>query len=123
MKTSDRTMTVKCPKCAEEFPLTTAITEPLRHEVEESLRQQFDRQLVKEKENWEKEFIEKAAKKRIADQIRDIQDAIGQLNEELKLGKGNEAKLRSLIRRAEREKENLELDVSRRVDEQTGKAR
>ena len=122
MKTADKTITVKCPECGREFPLTDSITEQLRHEVEGTLRQQFDKQLSEEKQNWEKEFSERA-KKQSADQIQELQDQVEELSTELKGAKELEVELRKMKRRLEREKDDLDLKVSRLVDEQTGKAK
>ena len=122
MSETDKATKVKCPNCGTEFPLTDAITEPLRNELEGSLKQQYDKQLVEAKEVLEKEFSAKA-KKQAESQVQELQEQVKELSGELKEAKGNEAELRKLKRTLEREKEDLELQVSRKVDEQTEKAK
>lgn len=122
MTTMSDQMRAKCPKCGTEFPLTDAIVEPMRSRLQDEMRQEYDQQLNDAKKELE-QVIVKRAEKQTAGQVQELRDQVKELSEELKTTKQNEAELRKMRRTLERRTEDLELEVSRRVDEQAGKAK
>ena len=117
MKTPESPNTVKCPNCGTEFPLTEALLEPLRVELQRDLTKEYEDKLREAKEKFESE-AKKRAEENVAITTKDLQEQVKETNERLKKSQEAEIQLRKQGRELERKQEETELEFNRRLDEQ-----
>jgi len=131
--------TIKCPNCGDSFELTEVISQDIEnrfkkehtHEIEElkkALKLEYEarEEELENKVKLDKKAIEEKAKKDAIETVGiEISDMKGQLKEnayELKKAREQELEFRKKERNLLRKEETLELEVSRRLDENLQKA-
>lgn len=97
--------TLKCPKCGERIPLEGA----LRAQLEETLRPKIAGELAAK--------ATKEAENKVAQQVELLQTELSDLNERVKTSRANELQLRKEQQRLLTEKEGMDLEIARRLDE------
>ncbi len=106
-------LTIQCPKCHHQFPLSEAMTS----QIEEHLKHDFDEKLQSEVARAKDEAAklaaetEKAEKEAMQARLEAQEKSLGEARE-------NEKKLRSERARLEEEKKEIELTVQRKLDEE-----
>ncbi|MFC1722275.1 DUF2130 domain-containing protein [Patescibacteria group bacterium] len=109
----DNNSTIKCPKCGEFFEPSEAF----RHQLEGQIKVEFNEKFKSEvKLAQEKAVSEHNAK--ISIEMEDLKKQIDERNSKLKLMKDEELKLREEKRKIEEAKNDLELEVQRKLDEE-----
>src|SRR5688500_18930297 len=114
---------IACPSCGKKIPLTRA----LRAEIEASLRRQFDEELAaREREleakrdadlaRAEKEAAKKA-ERRLAQDLEALREQLNEQTREVDLARKQELAVRKRERELERERQDLELTLARRLDD------
>lgn len=136
---------ITCPKCGAKIPLSKAITHQIREELsrefeapmqekeaelkklskelaakEKSIAEIVDEQLKKERQKIKCE-MEKKAKEDIALEIADMQKQLEDSKKRLKETNKKELELRKKARELEEAKENMELEMTRRLDDERQK--
>ena len=117
MKTAEQITSVKCPNCGVEFPLTEALLEPLRVELQRDVTKEYENKLREAKEKFESE-AKTRAENNAATTIKDLQEQVKETNERLIKTQEAEIQLRKKGRELERKQEETELEFNRRIDEQ-----
>ncbi len=117
MSSKESHTTVKCPKCGTEFPLTEALLEPFRMELQKDLAEQYENKLQETTESIELK-AKKKAEEEAALTAKDLQEQVKEVGERLKKSQEAEIELRKRGRELERKQEESELEVSRKLDEQ-----
>ena len=117
MRTTESPTAIKCPKCGTEFPLTEALLEPLRVELQKNLAEQYDNKLREKTESLELEAKKRAEEKATLN-TKDLQAQVKEITESLKKSQETEIELRKRGRELERKQEQSELEISRKLDEQ-----
>jgi len=129
---------ITCPKCETEIPLTEAIS----HQVEERLRAEFEAekerlvieqtQQLADKEAEVETAVARAreeslaaaeakAAEGVATQVRDLEAQVVEQAERRREAEDRELELRQAKRELEAERESLQLQVERQLDEERGK--
>lgn len=129
---------ITCPKCNEKIKLTDAIT----HQIEESLRREFESQAkqrekefertLKSKENeFEEKFAEgrallekkalKQAEQSVAVELKDLKTQLDERSQQLDASRKQELDLRKRQRELEEREKNQELEMARKIDEERQK--
>ena len=101
---------IACPSCGKKIPLTRA----LRADIEASLKDEFDRRLDDERERAMVE-AEKAAAKRHAGDLRELQEQLKDQSKALDEARRVELSLRRREQALERQQADLEVTVARAV--------
>lgn len=104
---------ISCPHCGKDIELTQA----LRAEIEDSLRQQFDERIEAEVARAREEAL-KAAERKIAHEIVALQEQVSEQTKALDVARRHELALRKRERELERRQEELELTVTRELDKE-----
>lgn len=118
MQTVDSTLTVICPYCKKSFELGEAILHPLREELQIALRQEYDEKFEVEKERLEKKAITEA-QEQMSLQLQEAQSRVSELSKKLDAAQKNELELRKERQKLEDERREIQLEIARKVDEQT----
>ena len=130
MVKSDETQ-IKCPFCHKRIPLDKVI----KHQIEEKLQTEFESKLEKVKAEEtkkadkrlrkESERIQKASKKEASEEVKSkIEELSYKLRDRegrLKKAQENEAELRKAKIKIEKDREEFELTVERRLEEERKK--
>lgn len=106
---------VKCPECGHTFPLTDAVLGPLRNQIAIELEKEFQGKLKKEAEEIEVTALKKA-QDASAEQISELATRLKESEDKLKESRDDEVKFREERRKWKEEKENINLELQRRVD-------
>ena len=117
MKTGEKQTTIKCPKCGTEFPLTEALLEPLRIDLQKDLSKEYEGKLKEEKEKIVSE-AKKQAEETLATEMNDIQEQLKASKETLKKSQEAEIELRKQRRELEKKQEEADIEYNRKLDEQ-----
>ena len=117
MNSGESKQMITCPKCGTEFALGDAILKPLRLELQENLRKEYDERLDSEKKRLEQETREQA-EKRTAIQVKELSREVEKLNKELEKAQEHELKVREERRELEQQQKKLKLEIARKVDEE-----
>jgi len=120
MKVADSSRLVTCPSCGKQFPLTDGIIGPLRSELRDSFEQEYNKKLSNAMESLQKKADE-LTEKRHAEELGELNGEVAELNKKLDTAKNNELELRKQRRELEAKQKDLELEITRKVDEQTAK--
>lgn len=107
---------IACPSCGKKIPLTRA----LRDEIEASLKDEFDRQLEDARERARAD-ADKAAAKRHAQDVRELQDQLKDHVKALDEARRVELSLRKREQALERQQADLEVTVARAIAEERAK--
>lgn len=134
--------TIACPKCGTEIPLSAALTEKMRHQLEGEIGEEFK---VKEKQLEEKAKLLKESQKNIDTQVakklevekgkmweeaqkkatekldvelKDLKKANEEKNEQLNKMREEQLELRKEKRAIEEEKKNMKLEIEKKLDEE-----
>ena len=83
MRTTESHPTVKCPQCGTEFPLTEALLEPFRVELQKDLAEQYENKLKEKTESLELE-AKKRAEEKAALTAKDLQEQVKEISDRLK---------------------------------------
>jgi len=137
---SDQTIT--CPKCRAEIPLSDALTEKMRHQLEGEVGKKFrekemelerktklleetqknvDVQVAKKLETEKVKMWQKAqekAKEKIDIELKDLKKANEEKNEQLDKMREEQLELRKEKRAIEEEKKNMKLEIAKKLDEE-----
>ena len=137
---SDQTIT--CPECGSEIPLSDALTEKMRHQLEGELGKKFkekekeleekaklleenqknmDAQVAKKLEAEKVKMWEKAQKKateKLDVELKDLKKANEEKNEQLDKMREEQLELRKEKRAIEEEKKNMKLEIEKKLDEE-----
>ncbi|PIQ77870.1 hypothetical protein COV81_05905 [Candidatus Peregrinibacteria bacterium CG11_big_fil_rev_8_21_14_0_20_41_10] len=109
--------TITCPKCGTQIPLSDALTEKMRHQLEEELGKEYKEKLETDKREMWKIAQEKAAEK-IDVELKDLKKANEEKEGQLQQMREQELDLRKQKREIEEKEKNLELEMERKLDEQ-----
>lgn len=126
---------ITCPKCGAEIPFTEAIT----HQIEERLRGRLDEEL-REREQQHAEALTakeaelkesfaaaqaereadlaKRAAEKVATELAELNATVQEQSEQLAEARSQELALRKEKRKLKEQREALELEVARRIDEE-----
>lgn len=107
---------IACPSCGKKIPLTRA----LRDDIEASLKEEFDRRLEDVRERARAD-ADKAAAKRHAQDLRELQDQVKEQTKALDEARRVELSLRKRELALERQQADLELTVTRAIAEERAK--
>jgi hypothetical protein len=104
---------ISCASCGKKIPLTRA----LRAEIEASVKDEYNRQLDEEVERVRKEAV-KLAEKKASQQLAALKDEVETQAKELGQARQVELAMRKRARELERQRQELELTVARKLDEE-----
>jgi len=102
-----------CPKCKTEIPLTEAISQPLREQIQSEFRQESARKI----EEAEKELKKKLEEGFVLERTALLQE-LDEKSQKLKSAQAQELELRRKARELEEKAASIELDVVRKIDEE-----
>ena len=129
---------IKCPKCGTTIPLSEALS----HDIEERARQDYEKKLAENKSKHQDELkqlekdldgrlqkkskeleakLKKQAEDAVSADIADLKAQAEESNKRLKKAEGNELALRKKQRELEDREKNLELEATRKLDEEKKK--
>lgn len=133
---------ITCPKCGTEIPLSDALTEKMRHQLEGEIGKEFKekekaleskaRSLEEGQKNMEAQVAkkleaekvkmwaiaqEKAAEK-LDVELKDLKKANEEKNEQLDKMRDEQLALRKEKRAIEEEKKNMKLEIEKKMDEE-----
>ncbi len=119
--------TIICPHCSQTIPLTQALSEQIKHEMEDKLKAQqktFDDQLKlkldeEKRKLWD--VAQEKAKEKVDVEIKDLREQFQEKAKQLEEAKTNELELRKKARELEEQKKNLDLELQRKLDAERGK--
>jgi hypothetical protein len=104
---------ISCPHCGKDIELTQA----LRAEIEETLRQQFHERVEGEVRRAKEEAL-RTAERKIAYELGALKEQVSEQSKALDEARRQELALRKRERELERKQEELELDVTRELDKE-----
>lgn len=104
---------ISCPHCGKDIELTQA----LRAEIEETLRQQFHERVEAEVRRAKEEAL-RTAERKIAYELGALKEQVSEQSKALDEARRQELALRKRERELERKQEELELDVTRELDKE-----
>jgi hypothetical protein len=107
---------ITCPKCGANIELTEAFT----HQVEEKLREEYDKKLLAEKAKLEGR-IKKEAEDKLGLELKDLKTQIEEKDKRLQAADKSELDWRKRQREMEEREKNLQLEVQRKLDEEREK--
>jgi len=113
---------IVCPHCHKKIPLTDAITQQLRAELEKDFTAQYEEREKVLRDTLVKEAKRKA-KEEITVELKGLQEQIVEKDEKLVEMQKAELALRKRERKLEDEKKTMELEVARKLDEERDKIR
>jgi len=106
-------LTIQCPKCQHQFPLSEAMTS----QIEEHLKQDFDEKLQQELDRAKETTLKEAAQAAETEKEA-LQAKLEAQEKSLSDARENEKKLRGERAQLEEEKKEIELTVQRKLDEE-----
>jgi len=136
---------ITCPDCGKNIPLTDALTDKIKHQVqgemEKNLREKEkilkdkEQLLIKNQKNMESEFAkklktekyklwevaQKKATEKIETEFKDLQKSNAEKEIQLKQMRDQELELRKQKRVIEEKEKNMELELSRKIDQERQK--
>jgi hypothetical protein len=129
---------ITCPKCGATIPLTDVITHQIEEQLQVRLAQgleererQHTEALAEKEVELRKEFntvqaeheaeLVKRAEKKVATDIADFETRLAEQDEELKQARKLELELRRAQRKLDEDREALDLEVARRIDQERKK--
>jgi hypothetical protein len=104
---------IACPSCGKKIPLTKA----LRADIEASVRDDYDRRLQTELEQARTQAAAEAAKQAAGELVL-LKNELAEQGEELKKARALELAMRKRERDLERQQEELDLTLERRLDDE-----
>lgn len=107
---------ITCPKCGTSIELTEAFT----HQVEEKLREEYDKKLAAEKAKLEGR-LKKEAEDKLSLELKDLKTQIEEKDKRLQTADKSELEWRKRQREMEDREKNLNLEVQRKLDEEKEK--
>lgn len=116
--------TITCPKCGTEIPLSAALTEKMRHQLEGEIGKEFkekEKQLAQKLEAEKGKMWEEAQKKATEKndvELKDLKKANEEKNEQLNKMREEQLELRKEKRAIEEEKKNMKLEIEKKLDEE-----
>jgi hypothetical protein len=120
---------ITCPQCRAEIPLTEAIT----HQIRDGLRKEFDANAIKLKENFERDLLKEKqkieiaavekAKTQVQIDLDDLQKQILEKDEKIKDAYKKELEFRQKSRELEDREKQMDLEILKCVDEERNKIR
>src|SRR3974377_2095134 len=105
------TPTIACPRCAENILLSEAIS----HAFEEELAAKFQKQLQADKEKLVADATRKA-EQNLSVELNDLRGQVQEQQSKLKLAEQAELELRKEKRQLVSARENLELELARKLE-------
>lgn len=119
---------IQCPKCGHRIPITEALTKP----IEDALQRKYEDEAATQEQRWKDEFEQKLAaekQKLAADAQEEATNAVGielldlrasleEANQKLNAAREQELALRKEKRELLDRERNLDLEVSRQLDEE-----
>ncbi len=123
--------TITCPDCGAQIPLTKALSEQVGHKLkhqlekqkiifEEKLRAELEEKAVKEKKRLWQVAQEKAAEKQHKE-LKDLQEQLKENSKKLEESEKIELELRKKSRDLEEREKKIELEMTRKIDEERAK--
>lgn len=110
------TLFITCPKCGTNIELTEAFT----HQVEEKLREEYEKKLANEKAKLEGR-LKKEAEEKLSLELKDLKTQLEEKDKRLQVADKNELDWRKRQREIEDREKNLNLEVQRKLDEEKEK--
>ena len=134
--------TITCPKCGNEIPLTDALTEKMRHQLEGEIGKEFkekekkleekaklleesqksvDEQVKKKLESEKVKMWEEAQKKaeeKSELKFKDLEKANEEKDKQLDKMREDQLELMKEKRKIEEEKKNMKLEIEKKLDEE-----
>ena len=107
---------ITCPKCGTNIELNEAFT----HQVEEKLREEYDKKLAAEKAKLEGR-LKKEAEEKLGLELKDLKTQIEEKDKRLQAADKSELDWRKRQREMEEREKNLHLEVQRKLDEEREK--
>jgi hypothetical protein len=124
---------VLCPHCQKEFPLTATLTANIETQMRSKLEAEWTKrkaQLEAEKLTMERDFADKLqrekqglveaakaeAEQRVSLELKDLKNHEQQMRKQLEEAQKNELDLRKKSRELEEQKQNMELELQRKLD-------
>jgi len=107
--------TIICPHCATKIPLSQALSEQAKHELEATFQAKVHKQVEAEKQKLWLVAQEKAQEK-IGTEFKDLQAQFQEKAKKLEEAQTNELELRKQTRELEEQKKNLDLELQRQLD-------
>jgi len=107
---------ITCPKCGTNIELTEAFT----HQVEEKLREEYDKKLAADKVKLEGR-LKKEAEDKVSLELKDLKTQVEEKDKRVKEAEKGELELRRRQRDIEEREKNLPLEVQRKLDEEKEK--
>ena len=104
---------IACPSCGKKIPLTRA----LRTEIEASVKEDYERQLTEEVERARKQ-AGKDAEKKASRELTALKDELEAQAKDLEQARQTELVMRKRERELERQHQELELTVARKLDDE-----
>jgi len=102
-----------CPRCKSEIPLTEAISQPMREQIQREFQEESARKI----EEAEKELKKKMEEGFVLERTALLQE-LDEKSQKLKSAQAQELELRRKARELEEKAASIELDVARRMDEE-----
>lgn len=114
--------TISCPHCKKSFELTEALKGQLRDHLKEEFDKEARVALEREKKRIELEAVEKA-RSTYQVELNDTKAALEESNKAMEAAQQGELKVRKQARELQQQREQLELDVARKIDTEREKVR
>ena len=109
-------LTIQCPKCQHQFPLSEAMTSQIEEHLREDFNEKLQAELTRAKEEASQEAMQKAEMEK-----ETLQARLEAQEKSLSEARENEKKLRGERAQLEEEKKEIELTVQRKLDEERKK--
>lgn len=122
MKKTATPTTVKCPNCGTDFPLTEALLEPFRVELERDAAKDYEGKLKEAEEKLELE-ARRRAEENTAVTVQDLQEQVKEAKDSLEKSRKAELELMKKGRELEKKQEEVEVEFNRRLEEQRKQTR
>lgn len=122
---------IQCPSCGQSIPVTEALTkqieETLRHayeirstEQEQRLKDKYEQKLAAEEQRLAEEATQRA-ENAVGIELQDLRAALSEANRKLKEAVDQELELRKQRRELQEREQNVDLEVSRKLDDERAK--
>lgn len=112
--------TVRCPHCGQTFTLSDALTGPLRDHLRSELQEESTARLEAETRRIRAE-AEKTIRGKLETELKDREDALAQSQKALAEAREKELALRKQARTLQDKQAALELEITRKLDEEREK--
>jgi len=122
-------LTITCPSCGKQFTLSEGITHKLEEEITDRLQtdaqEKFERTLseettkIQEAMRIEQEKIKRAIEEHHSLELQDLREQVEEKTEKLDKIREQELELRKHQRELEDKQKTLELEITKRVDEES----